>query len=98
MDAQNSPFIIISANDWNTHNSKLERLENSLSKIFSQANKSEFLTPEETAKLLKVSIKTLSNWRERNLISFFQVGSNIRFTKEQIEDFIQRNSLNSKND
>lgn len=97
MEVQTPPFIVISTNDWNTHNSKLERLENSLAKFFSQANNSEFFTPEETAKILKVSIKTLSNWREKELISFFQVGSNVRFTKEQIEEFIKNNSLKAKN-
>ncbi len=93
---QIAPFVIISANDWHSHNAKLERLENSIDKFYSQANENEFFTPEETAKLLKISVKTLSNWRERNLISFFQVGSNVRFTKVQIEEFVNRNSLKIK--
>lgn len=90
------PFVVISATDWHTHNAKLERLETLTKKVYSEAEKNEFFTPEETAKLLKVSIKTLSNWRERNLISFFQVGSNVRFTKAQIEEFTSRNSLKTK--
>lgn len=92
-----APFIVISATDWNTHQAQLQRLEMSLNKIYSEANNNEFFTPEETAKILKVSIKTLSNWREKELISFFQVGSNVRFTKEQIEEFIKNNSLKAKN-
>lgn len=91
-----APFVILSATDWHTHQAQLQRLENSLNKVYSEANSNEFFTPEETAKLLKISIKTLSNWRERNLISFFQVGSNVRFTKAQIEEFTNRNSLKTK--
>ena len=78
---QQFPFVLINSNDWNIHQAQLQRLEASLQKVFSEANQNEFLTPEETAKLLKISLKTLANWRERNLIEFFQVGSNIRFTK-----------------
>jgi excisionase family DNA binding protein len=92
----NSPFIVLNSQDWNTHQAKLDRIENTFLKVLSQANNSEFFTPEETAKILKVSTKTLSNWREKELISFFQVGSNVRFTKEQIEEFIQKNSLKAK--
>lgn len=91
-----APFIVITANDWHTHQAQLQRLENSLKKVYSEANEKEYFTPEETAKLLKISVKTLSNWRERNLISFFQVGSNIRFTKAQIEEFTSRNSLKAQ--
>lgn len=95
MKAQTPPFIVISSDDWKKHEIKLDRLETSLLKVFSQANKSEYFTPDETAKILKVSPKTLSNWRERGIISFFQVGANIRFTKEQIEEFTKKNSLKS---
>lgn len=96
MDASKTPFIIISTSDWNSYNNKIECLQNSISILYSQANKTDFFTPSEAAKILKVSLKTLSNWRERGLISFFQVGSNVRFSKKQIEEFVEKNSLKIK--
>ena len=96
MEHQTPPAVVISGKDWLLQNAKLERIETAISRIYQVANSTETFTPEETSKILKVSIKTLSNWRERNLISFFQIGSNVRFTKSQIDDFINRNSLKIK--
>lgn len=87
---------IIPQEEFKAIRQQIDRIESAQAKVFSQANANEFFTPEEAAKILKISTKTLSNWRERNLIEFFQVGANIRFTKAQIQNFIEKNSLKSK--
>ncbi len=93
---QTPQFVVLSSNDWNLHNAKLERLESSVNKVFSQANSNEIFTPSETCKILKTCEKTLANLRKSRRIEFFQFGSNVRFSKAQIEDFISRNSLKIK--
>jgi excisionase family DNA binding protein len=93
---QTAPFLMLSANDWHIYNAKLDRLESSTQKVFALANSNEIFTPNEVCKLLKISLKTLSNWRDSRKIEFVQVGLNVRFTKQQIEDFITRNSLKIK--
>jgi excisionase family DNA binding protein len=93
---QTAPFMMLSANDWHIHNAKLDRLELSTQKVFALANSNEVFTPNEVAKLLKISLKTLSNWRESRKIEFVQVGLNVSFTKQQTEDFVARNLLKIK--
>lgn len=56
----------------------------------------EYATVAETAKLLKVTTRTLQNWRDRGLISFVQIGSKILFKAEDVEEFIMNHHISRK--
>ncbi|MEP7168677.1 MAG: helix-turn-helix domain-containing protein [Bacteroidota bacterium] len=44
----------------------------------------------DALKLLKVSRRTLQQWRTDGMISFSQVGSKLYYTQKDISEFIQR--------
>jgi len=51
------------------------------------------LTQKEVLKLLRVSPKTLQNWRRTRKIRYVSFGYNsIRFRQEDVEDFISRHA------
>ena len=52
------------------------------------------LTPEETAKVLKITVYTLTDWRcrpsNRVPLAFVKVGRLIRYRAKDVSDFIER--------
>ncbi len=48
----------------------------------------EFLTREDAAKLLKVSLNSLDNYRRENKIPTYRIGGNIRLKKSDIHKFL----------
>ena len=47
-------------------------------------------TNDEILELLKVSRRTLSNWRDKGLIGFSQVGSKIYYNQADVEGFMNQ--------
>jgi excisionase family DNA binding protein len=52
----------------------------------------EMLTAKELERLLKISVKTLYRYVQRGLIPYVRVKSNVRFPKQQILEWIARQS------
>ena len=50
----------------------------------------ELYTEAEVAKMLQVAEVTLRKWRGAGRIGYTQIGSSIRYTNEQVLDFISR--------
>ena len=54
------------------------------------------MSEREAALYLKVSARTIIDWRQRGLIPFFRIGRSIRYSREQIDrallDRHQRNA------
>lgn len=44
----------------------------------------EFLTREEVAKLLKISLPTLHDWCKKELLNPFKIGNKVRFKKHEV--------------
>lgn len=65
---------------------KLASLEELLT--FSKKNDNELLTPEQAAKMLGVSLRTLQTYRDNKLIPFSQYDRKIWYKKQDIIDFI----------
>lgn len=58
----------------------------SLKKDFQPKNPEEFLTREEVAKLLKVNISTIGNWKKAGVLKPHFLGSRVYFKRSEIED------------
>ena len=43
------------------------------------------MSEREVALYLKVSARTIIDWRQRGLIPFFRIGRSIRYSREQID-------------
>ena len=54
------------------------------------------LNAQEVSKLLKVSLPTVYAWRERGLLAGFRLGSSIRFSKTDVQDFLRRGRLEAR--
>jgi excisionase family DNA binding protein len=53
-----------------------------------QPKREEFLTSKETAKLLRITLPTLTDYCQRGLIPSYRIGRNIRYKKSEIEQFV----------
>ena len=62
-----------------------------------QANpSSDFITRQETAEILNVSLSTLLNWRKAGIITAYRIGNKIRYKKSEILDSLTK--INQEND
>lgn len=52
-----------------------------------------WLDNQDAMKLLKVSKRTLQNWRDQGLIGFCQIGSKIYYNRKDVDAFLE-NHLN----
>ncbi len=52
----------------------------------------EMLTAKELEQMLKISVKTLYRYVQRGLIPYVRIQSNVRFPKQQILEWIARQS------
>ncbi len=50
----------------------------------------ELYTTEEVAKIFKVSIRTIQNWRDKGQINFSQINTVIVYQKKDIEELLQK--------
>ncbi|NDK57695.1 helix-turn-helix domain-containing protein [Pontibacter fetidus] len=68
---------------------KLEGLQTSLQKKEEQQLHGRWLDNEQLMALLKVSKRTLQNWRDCGLITFSQVGHKIYYQYSEVEAMLQ---------
>jgi len=59
---------------------------NALTQNFQKPIPTEYLTRKETAKLLKVSLVTLSDWNKKEILKPFRLGKLIRYKLPDIEN------------
>jgi ADP-dependent phosphofructokinase/glucokinase len=52
---------------------------------------------KELSEKLKVSTKTINNWREQRLIEFCKVHNTILFTEKAVLEFLSNHSIKRKN-
>ena len=50
----------------------------------------ELLTARELEALLKIDVKTIYSYVQRGLIPYVKIQSNVRFVKEQIQEWIEQ--------
>jgi len=54
----------------------------------------ELITPEELAKILKVSKRTVYYWLEKNMIPYIRINKKtVRFRPEDIEKFLHSHTI-----
>ena len=65
----------------------------SLALNFQPITPQEYLTRQETAEILKVSLVTLSDWNKKKILNRYRLGNLIRYKRSEIESaLISRNS------
>jgi excisionase family DNA binding protein len=80
-----------SLNQFNTEQSQTEILQalivqvQELSKNLQTKQPEEYLTRKDVAKLLKVSISTVSNWKNTGVISYHCMGGRVYYKRSEID-------------
>ncbi|HWJ26864.1 MAG TPA: helix-turn-helix domain-containing protein [Flavisolibacter sp.] len=69
-----------------------ECLEESVMKNRIEENKEQLINRKETAKLLRVSLVTLTDWMKRGL-PFHKQRGKVYFIESEVMDYIKRNKL-----
>lgn len=62
---------------------------------FQPQKQPEYLTRKEVAKILKVSLVTLSDWNNKGVLKPYRLGNLIRYKREELDQALI--SINSKN-
>ncbi len=62
---------------------------------FQPQKQPEYLTRKEVAKILKVSLVTLSDWNKKGVLKPYRLGNLIRYKREELDQALI--SINSKN-
>lgn len=57
----------------------------SLAQNFQPITPTEYLTRQETATILKVSLVTLSDWNKKKILNPYRLGNLIRYKRSEIE-------------
>ena len=59
-------------------------------------NPGPLMSEREVAVYLKVSTRTIIDWRQRGIIPFFRIGRSIRYSREQIDRaLLERHQCNA---
>lgn len=66
----------------------------SLAQNFQPITPQEYLTRQETAEILKVSLVTLSDWNKKKILNPYRLGNLIRYKRSEIEQALV--SINAK--
>lgn len=57
------------------------------------ARKKVFLTSEETAQILSISLRTLIRWRDKRMITSYRIGNNTVYDAREVKALLkQRNT------
>lgn len=75
-----------------------ERLKQSIKELFERSKKldpsnlkEEWWTNQEVCLLLKISLRTLQNYRDKGIIPYSQIGHKCYYKVKDIEHFIEKN-------
>lgn len=53
-------------------------------------------TKSDVAERLGVTVRTINNWIAQNRIAYIKIGRNVRFRPSDVEDYIQRNTIEAE--
>ena len=57
----------------------------------------QIMTVSEVAKALQMSVSTIYKYSEKGVLPSFKIGKNLRFLEKEINDYIQKNILEQRN-
>ena len=93
--AEQKYFVIVDAEDIEQIKSSIESLCEKVDQLLYDRleNSDTYLTSEEAAKLLKISRRTLYQWRKAGALRYSQIGRKVFFKNEDVQKLIDRNTL-----
>ena len=90
--------IVIEADIYNTLIEKCKELTRRVQKLteeYTELKSKEWLDNQDVCFILKISKRTLQYYRERGTIPYSQIDRKIYYKREDIDNFIKKNSVNN---
>lgn len=94
--AEQKILLVVDAKDIEQMKSGINTLNEMVQQLLSDRleNSDTYLTSEEAAKLLKISRRTLYQWRKAGALKYSQIGRKVFFRNKDVQALIERNTLN----
>ncbi len=67
-------------------NERLEAFQNN----FQLKEPTQWLTREETAKLLTISLVTLHDWTKKKILTSYRIGNKVRYKRDEVENSLRK--------
>lgn len=87
---------LITVEDYQGLMGQLATIEQKLDRITPEKLDEVTYTSEQVCTMLGIATKTLQNYRDRKRISFSRVGTKIWYTAKDVQEFLSRNRLKSR--
>ena len=93
--AEQKILLIVDAKDIEQIKTGIDTLNEMVQQLLSDRleNADTYLTSEEASKLLKISKRTLFQWRDAGVLKSSQIGRKVYFKNKDVQDLIERNTL-----
>ena len=93
--AEQKILLIVDAKDIEQIKSSIESICEKVDQLLYDRleNSDTYLTSEEAAKLLKISRRTLHQWRKAGALRYSQIGRKVFFKNKDVQKLIDRNTL-----
>jgi excisionase family DNA binding protein len=73
-----------------------ERFFEKFTKLYSEKESIEFLTRQETAQFLKITLPTLHAWTKTGKLTSYRLGTKVRYKKSEVILALEGKNLKSK--
>jgi hypothetical protein len=70
--------------------SSISRIESNQAQLIKASNREYLYTDEEFCQILKISKKTAQLWRAKGIVGYVQIGSVLRYRKDQIDALCEK--------
>jgi excisionase family DNA binding protein len=82
----------------------IERMEDSMRKVFAEllcedhsskstSSDGDYLTRNETAQMLRVTLPTLADWTKRGILKSYRMGTRIRYKRSEVNESFDSGQL-----
>lgn len=94
---ENNNVVMITGEMFNTLLGKLEALQERLNQKTTEDLTNTYLESIQVQTMLGISAKTLSNWRDRGIIGFHQIGAKIWFKRAEVDKLMEAHHIKKVN-
>ena len=94
--AEQKILLVVDAKDIEQMKSGINTLNEMVQQLLSDRleNSDTYLTSEEASKILKVSRRTLYQWRQAGVLKCSRIGRKVYFKNKDVQALIERNTIN----
>jgi hypothetical protein len=88
--------VLVKSDAFKALTSKIDKIHNLILRSNQAGKTNALIDNNEFCKQLKISKRTAQNYRDKKLISFIQIGSKIHYKPADVEAFLQKHHIKSR--